>query len=80
MFKDFKSVLKVIIWIIAGYYLCRTFGFIGGALIMIVAIPILMILWFCLYLLIGGIISLGELVVEKLTEEKYDDIDETDEK
>lgn len=80
MFKDFKSVLKVIIWIIVGYYLCRTFGFIGGALIMIVAIPILMILWFCLYLLIGGIISLGELVVEKLTEEKYDDIDETDEK
>lgn len=80
MFKDFKSVLKVIIWIIAGYYLCRTFGFIGGALIMIVAIPILMILWFCLYLLIGGIISLGELVVEKLTEEKFDDIDETDEK
>lgn len=80
MFKDFKSVFEVIIWIIAGYYLCRTFGFIGGALIMIVAIPILMILWFCLCLLIGGIISLGELVVEKLTEEKFDDIDETDEK
>lgn len=83
MFKDFKSVVEIIIWLIVGYYLCQAFGFIGGLLIAIVAIPILMILWYCLCFIVGGIISLVAFGVEKLTEEKYDDIkdiNETDEK
>lgn len=83
MFKDFKSVLEVIIWIIVGYYLCQAFGFVVGALMMIVVIPILIILWYLLCFIVGGIISLVAFGVEKLTEEKYDDIkdiNETDEK
>ena len=75
MFKDFKSVLEIIIWLIVGYYLCNTFGFICGALIALVVIPILMILWYLVCFIIGGIISLVALGAEKLTEEKFDDID-----
>lgn len=80
MFKDFKTVLEFIIWIIVGYHLCNSFGFIGGLLIMIVVVPILIILWYCLCWLVGLIFGAGVLAVEKLTEEKFDDIDDTDEK
>ena len=75
MFKDLKSTLELIVLAIVGYYLCATFGLIGGILIALVVMPILLIVWYCLCWLVAAIFGLGVLAVEKLTEEKFDDID-----